>query len=342
MISHPFNILLSSIGRRSYLVQYFRNALDGRGKVIGTNCLPDTPGLHAVDVPIVVPPAWESNYVPTMLDISKEYEVRLLFSLHDLEAPYLAGHKKKFEEVGTRLVIGDPEFINICLDKYATTRFAREHRLNMPETFSRLENAQEALADGRLQYPLIIKPRCATGSIGLYSVYEPDELTACVMLSRKEILRRKFFRSVRFGDHENVIIQQMIQGQEYGLNVLNDLEGNFAACFLLRKLGMRNGETDAAETEHNPILEELGEAIGRTSRHPGLIDVDVIVHEQTPYIIDMNPRFGGHYPFAHLAGANAPAALIAWANGEDPDPEWLKVTPNVRSFKDISLIKVLS
>ena len=324
------------------MVEYFREALNGRGKVIGTNCLPDTPGLQAVDVSIVVPPAWEPNYVATMLKICKEYEVRLLFSLHDLEAPYLAGHKKRFEEVGTRLVIADPEFISACLDKYATTQFLRGHGLKAPETFFRLEDAQEALSDGRLQYPLIVKPRCATGSIGLYSVYDPDELTASFGLCRKEILRRQFFSSVRFGNHEDVIIQQMIQGQEYGLDIVNDLEGNFAVCFVKRKLGMRNGETDAAETEHNPLLEELGEDIGRISQHPGLIDVDVIVCKQTPYIIEINPRFGGHYPFAHMAGANIPAALIAWANGENPNPKWLEAAPNVRSFKDISIIRVIS
>ena len=92
-----FNILLSSIGRRSYLAEYFRDALDGRGKVIGTNCLPDAPGLHAVDVPLVVPPAWEFNYIPRMLDICTEYHVKLLFSLHHLEGSYLARYKKQFE-----------------------------------------------------------------------------------------------------------------------------------------------------------------------------------------------------------------------------------------------------
>lgn len=336
------NILLSSIGRRSYLAEYFREALNGGGKIIGTNCLPDTPGLHAVDVPIVVPPAWEPNYVPTMLKICKEYEVRLLFSLHDLEAPYLAGRKKEFEEVGTRLVIADPKFINICLDKYATTQFANEHGLKTPLAFLQLENTQEAIANGRLHLPLIIKPRCGFGSIGLYLVYEPEELAVRIELSQKDILRMRIPRVIEFDYPNGVMIQEMIQGQEYGLDVVNDLKGNFVACFVKRKLGMRAGETDAAETEHFPLLEELGETIGRISRHPGLMDVDVILREQTPYLIEMNPRFGGHYPFAHVAGANIPAALIAWANGKEPDPEWLKVTPNVRSFKDISVIRVKS
>ena len=164
----------------------------------------------------------------------------------------------------------------------------------------------------------------------------------CFELAQKEIVRKRIPSVHGFDNNDTVIIQEMIQGQEYGLDVVNDLKGNFVTCFVKRKLGMRAGETDAAETEHNPVLEELGEAIGRVSRHPGVMDVDVIVREQMPYIIEMNPRFGGHYPFAHMAGANIPAALIAWANGEEPDSKWLKASPNVRSFKDISVIKVIS
>jgi carbamoyl-phosphate synthase large subunit len=50
-------------------------------------------------------------------------------------------------------------------------------------------------------------------------------------------------------------------------------------------------------------------------------------------VLDLNPRFGGGYAFSHLAGANVPSALLAWANGEKADPSWLRATPGVAVSK---------
>jgi len=37
-------------------------------------------------------------------------------------------------------------------------------------------------------------------------------------------------------------------------------------------------------------------------------------------ILEMNPRFGGGYPFSHEFGARYPQALIAWAAKRSIDP----------------------
>jgi carbamoyl-phosphate synthase large subunit len=55
----------------------------------------------------------------------------------------------------------------------------------------------------------------------------------------------------------------------------------------------------------------------------------------------MNPRIGGGYPFSHIAGANLPAALIAWASGQTPDRAWFNIRPNVAASRcdDLLVIK---
>jgi carbamoyl-phosphate synthase large subunit len=137
----------------------------------------------------------------------------------------------------------------------------------------------------------------------------------------------------RSAPEEAFIFQQWWPGQEYGLDVVNDLDGRYAATLARQKLVMRVGNTDRAITVAEPRLERLGKNIGERLGHIGCLDCDVLATENGLMVLDLNPRFGGGYPFSHLAGANLPAALIAWANGEELDSSWLKSKPGVTSAK---------
>jgi carbamoyl-phosphate synthase large subunit len=96
---------------------------------------------------------------------------------------------------------------------------------------------------------------------------------------------------------------------------------------------MRAGNTDRAVTAHDPRLAQLGQALGRLLAHPGVLDCDVMDTDDGCRVLDLNPRFGGGYVFSHLAGANVPAALLAWARDEEPDPAWLRARPGVLAAK---------
>ncbi len=135
-----------------------------------------------------------------------------------------------------------------------------------------------------------------------------------------------------------MLFQEIIEGKEYGLDVVNDFEGRFEACMVKQKIAMRCGETDIGETLRDPVLEELGKKIGVALGHVGIMGVDIKVRDEILHLIEMNPRFTGHYPFAHMAGANVPAAYVAWAEGKIPNPEWLRVKPGVRCYKEIHLM----
>ena len=96
---------------------------------------------------------------------------------------------------------------------------------------------------------------------------------------------------------------------------------------------MRAGETDKAITVESPELIELGMRIGARLKHIGNLDCDVFVSESGIYVLEMNPRFGGGYPFSHFAGADLPSTLLAWLEGKEPKAEWLQVRPNIFSAK---------
>ncbi|MDY0169946.1 MAG: ATP-grasp domain-containing protein [Thermoguttaceae bacterium] len=334
------NVMLTCAGRRNYLVRYFREALAGEGQVIAVDASMEAPAMAEADLAVRVPPVSEPDYTAVLLTVCEEYDIRLLVSLNDLELPVLAAQRQRFLDRGTIPVVSEPNVIDTCFDKWKTADFLLDNGLQGPGTFSSLTDVRAALRAGTLDFPLIAKFRWGTASLGIEVVEDLEELELCRTLLMRRVTRTSL-AAVSAGDPEHcVLIQQKLQGQEYGLDVVNDLHGQYVTTFVKRKLAMRAGETDRAETVDHPGLADVGTRIGRALRHIGNLDCDVFLTPDGPRVLEMNPRFGGGYPFSHVAGANLPAALLAWAENRTPDTAWLQVEPGIRTAKCDRLVSV--
>ncbi len=313
------NILFTCAGRRTYLLKYFKENLSEGDKVVATDMQLSVPALQAADVKIQVPAVYDPNYVDITLNICKEQKIDLLLSLNDLELPILAENKARFEELGVKVVVSDPEVIDICFDKYKTAQWVESLGLHAPKTYVRLEDAKKALAAGEISFPLFMKPRWGSGSIGLESIADMEELDIYYHLLFKKI-KKTILATASVGD-EYIMIQEKLTGAEFGLDIMNDLEGNNVGVSVKQKLAMRAGETDKAVTRDLPEVREMGRKIGQALKHIGNLDVDIMQRANGDYcVLELNPRFGGGYPFSYEAGVNMPKAIIAWAKGEQVDP----------------------
>ncbi len=333
------NVLFTCVGRRDYLVNYFRDALNGTGLVIGTNGYAECAGMVVADKAIVVPPIKHPEYIDSLLEICKKYDGPLIIPLIDLELPILSRERHRFLEVGAIPIVSSPDVVDVGHDKWLTYKFAIQNNFNSPQTYIILERALQAIKEGELKFPLVLKPRWGAGSIGLEFPTNVEELNVLYKVVKRKIQSSYIASESAFDPDRDIIIQEKLQGIEYGLDVVNNLDRQHVACFVKHKIEMRAGETDRGMTVFDEALIRLGNKIGNTLRNIGLISVDVIRKNGKDYLIEINHRFSGHYPFAHMAGANIPAALIAWAKGKTPDKRWLRVKPNVMSFKGITLLK---
>jgi carbamoyl-phosphate synthase large subunit len=334
------NILLTCAGRRNYLVSYFREALNGRGRVYAADASPHAPAMYEADVAVGVPLLNDVNYVEKIVSICAEEKIGMLLSLNDAELPVLALHRAKFLEVGTIPLVSSPEVINVCGDKWATIAALGQWGVDAPLTYCSLADAKEALARGDLAFPVVVKPRWGTASIGIEFAEDFEELE-CTYRMVKRRVGRSIVGALSVSEPEHpVLIQRYLSGPEYGLDVINDLEGNHVTTIVKQKLSMRAGETDCAVTLENAELRRLGETLGRRLGHVGNLDCDVFLAGAGFSVLEMNPRFGGGYPFSHIAGVDLPACLIAWASGEDHNQAWLTVRPNIAASKYDRLIEV--
>mgnify|MGYP002517528132 FL=1 len=317
------NILFTCAGRRTYLLKYFKENLEAGDKVVATDMQLTAPALQVADVKIQVPAVYDPKYIDVTLEICKEQKIETLLSLNDLELPILAANKIRFEEIGVKLIVSDLSVIDIAFDKYKTARWVESLGLKSPKSYVSLAEAKKALEVGELHFPLFMKPRWGSGSIGLETVEDMEELEIFYQLLTKKI-KKTILATASVGD-EYIIIQEKLTGKEFGLDVMNDLEGNHVAVSVKQKLAMRAGETDKAVTVDLPKVREMGKIIGTALKHIGNLDVDVMQNENGDYcVLELNPRFGGGFPFSYEAGVNMPKAIVEWVKGNKVDASILQ------------------
>lgn len=315
------NILFTCAGRRTYLLKYFKEQLEGGGKIVATDMQLSAPALTAADIKIKVPAVYDPEYIDKTLEICKGYDIKALFSLNDLELPILSANRDKFQEIGVKLIVSSQEVIDICFDKYRTAGYVESLGLKTPKTFINYEDALDAITKGSLKFPLVLKPRWGSGSIGIEFVNDIEELQEVYGMLLKKI--KKSILATASQGEEYILIQEKIEGQEYGLDVMNDLNGCNHGVSVKKKLAMRAGETDKAETVDNPEIRNIGQILGQNLHHIGNLDVDVFERDGQYYVLELNPRFGGGFPFSYEAGVNFPKALIQCIEGEEMDDSLL-------------------
>lgn len=334
------NLLLTSAGRRTYLIDYFKEVLGPEGKVYASNSI-YTYSLGQADGYTLTPQIYDEGYVDYLIEFCKDNSIEIVISLFDIDLPVLAAAKEKFLKEGIAIIVSAPETISICNDKWKTYLFLKQIGIRSPKTFVDLKSAKAALDAGEVIYPLFIKPRWGMGSIGVYKVEDAHELD----IFYQKLQRQIFGTYLRFESAEDaehcIVIQEGLRGKEFGLDVLNDLQGNYVTTIAKEKIAMRAGETDIAEivdsTSFIPIAMKLSKSLG----HIANLDVDCFVAEDGEvYVLELNCRFGGQYPFSHLAGVNFPKQIIEWYDGKPTNEKLITPTIGIRSCKDLYPVRM--
>lgn len=332
------NILLTSVGRRSYLVNYFKKALNGDGEVHVMNSSKISPAFLVADKATVSPLIYDKDYIPFLVDYCKGNHIKAIISCLDIDLPILARNKEKFNQIGTKVVVADPDFIEACNDKWKTYQFLTANGFLAPKTYVSLSDAEIAIQNGALHFPVMIKPRWGMGSIAVYEAETEEELKVLYEKIKRK-LSTTYLKYESAADMDAaVLIQEKIDGQEYGLDIMNDLNGSYMNTSVKMKYAMRSGETDCAITVDDQKAREIGKKISGLSHHPGNLDCDVFVADGEYYVLEMNARFGGGYPFSHIAGVDLPKAIVMWLKGEEVPIGLLEPRIGVMGQKDITMV----
>lgn len=334
------NVMLTSAGRRGYMVRYFKDALQGNGKVYVGNCDKNAASLLYADKTVVTPLIYDDNYISFLLDYCIRENISVIVPLFDVDLYVLSKNKYLFESQGICIIVSDTPVIEICNDKWKMKCYLEENGILTPKTFLSVEDAEEAVLRQKAQFPLVVKPRWGMGSIGVYEAENVKELEVLYQKTKKQIEMTYLKYESGQDYNKSVLIQEKVSGQEYGVDIINDLTGTYQNAVIKKKIAMRAGETDIALTVENKVIDSLAGNLGKKIKHVSNLDMDLILTEDNlPYVIDLNARFGGGYPFSHCAGVNLPQAIISWLEGKMIKEEVLFPRINVTGYKDIGIVE---
>jgi carbamoyl-phosphate synthase large subunit len=340
-IGKQSNILLTSVGRRSYLVKYFKEALGKDGEVHVSNSNAITPSFIYADKSVVTPLIYENGYIPFLLNYCVKNQITAIISLFDVDLPILSANRQSFEDIGVRVIVSDEDVINVCNDKWETYNFLIGNGFNAPKTYVSIESALEAIRTEEIQFPVMLKPRWGMGSIAVFEIENEHELEVLYNKVISNIMASYLKYESQVNLSKCVVIQEKLRGQEYGLDVINNLDGKYQNTIVKKKYAMRSGETDCAETINSPELKALGKAISEKLHHVANLDMDVFVDDDKPFVLEMNARFGGGYPFSHIAGVNLPLAIVKWLRSEEVDVCLLTERAGILAHKDIEIVNAI-
>ena len=170
------NILCCNAGRRGRLMIDMRKTIGDSGNVVATDNWSVAPAIFFANKQYVVPKITHPNYIQEVLGICKKEDIKAIFTLIDPEIDLLASNKKKFEEIGVLPLCPSKQTADLCFDKYSMYLYLKNHGVNTPLTFHELDDFKAAYFKGEIQFPVFIKPRTGSGSVGAHKVNTMQDL----------------------------------------------------------------------------------------------------------------------------------------------------------------------
>lgn len=273
------------------------------GVLVGADLQSTAPALQFCDRQYVVPPITSPDYVDRILEICRENGIKAVTTLIDPEIEILAANSERFRAAGVIPLCPAPQSAVYCFDKYRLFEYLSDKGIRTPLTFHAWDDFMAALSEGRIAFPVFMKPVCGSGSVGAHKVDTLKQAEA----------------DWNSGEHD-YIIQEMMTGGDCDADVYVDTISHKAvAAFSKRKIETRIGGASKTISFKDPKLFSFIEEICSVFEFNGPLDMDFFIKDGEYYLSEINPRFGGAYLHAYGAGVDFIKLIVNNINGiENP------------------------
>lgn len=264
-------------------------------------------GLYMADKGYLIPYAASSEYIPELLRICKEEKINYLFPGMDCELMKLSQSAYLFEDIGTHVIVSNPDVITIADDKLKTQEFLKS--IGLPHIKTVVN------CDGWEKFPcgkVVVKPK--NGGARSKGV--------------------KVHKNISEIDYnlDGMVVQEFIEGDEYTCGTLT-LNGKYRGCIVMRRI-LRDGDTYKAFVEENQVIENLCRKVCEELKPFGALNIQLRLRDGVPYVFEFNARCSGTTAARSLAGFNEPKMIVDYLTGKEPQFS-LKKTNILRYWNEL-------
>jgi carbamoyl-phosphate synthase large subunit len=285
-------VLLTGVGKRYDIVSAFAQ----HATVVAADPNPLAPAQYAAHHRRSVPRIDDPDYVPALQALCQEFGVGAVVPLTDLDLEVL-GHARVAGQLPA--FVPDPEFARATFDKYEAHRLLLRLGLPSPPTVLPGQEIES--------FPVMVKPRQGSGA---RSIHRAEDQRAADF----------FVEYVK----EPTMIQRAMDGPEFSIDCLSDLDGRCLNAIPRTMIESRGGESIKGTVIAEPELIDLGRRVVDALGCRGPCTVQAFRDSEVGLgITDVNTRFGGAFPapmYAALPGRTYPELIVRMARGEAIEP----------------------
>lgn len=304
------NYLFCSVGRRGELIKDFRKSLPIGSKLIAADNSCFAPALYLADKQYIVPRIDELEYIDRIIEICKIEKINAVATFIDPEIELLSKNRSRFEKIGVELLVPYEETAQLCFDKYRLFCHLKERGIRTVETWSTFKDFMMAFNSGKVEFPVFVKPRTGSGSVGARKIRTMEELTAATHID------------------PTLIIQEYMNCIDLDADVYIDVISHEAvSAFSKHKIETRIGGASKTVSFKDKKLFEFIQQLVREFKFNGPVDMDFFYRDGQYYLSEINPRFGGAYLHAYGAGVDFIKLIENNLNG-------IKNTPVFGNYED--------
>jgi len=316
------NVLVTGAGAPGFpgIVKALMMNKERKIKIVATDAKEDVVGYYLVKKHYKVPIGNDPTYVESILKIGRKEKIDVILPLCTLELLPLAENREKFEKIGIKVVVSEPEALEVALNKGKLFDFFKDSyapKFFKVTTVEEFEKSCERL--GYPEKPIVFKPVMSFGSRGLRIII-PN-------LDRSSLFFKEKPTSVytSYEDMLNILSQkpfpeslvmEYLPGKEYSVDLL--IGDDVIYSIPRERVVIKQGISNVGRIEKNEELIEVSSYIAKKLGLKYNVNMQFKQDEKGELkIIEINPRVSGSIIFCVGAGVNLPYYGIKLVLGED-------------------------